>query len=431
MTGVQTCALPISFVDTIGVMIGGAHEDVAKIARDMVAEEMSQARATVAGSNLRASPQLAALANGVAAHAMDYDFSYASGQAVAPVIPALLPLAEAIGATPRAAMEAFIVGAEVAARLVRASPKISAEGGWHAVGMVGCIATAMAAAKLMKLRPAQIVDAVGISASLSSGLSANFGTMTKPLHAGSAARNGLMAARLAAKGFTASDRALEARAGYFDTFSRALPRVDGAFDDLGQKFDLMERGYKIKRYPCGGLSHTSIDATLALREKISDVNQIAKIEAGVTKNAFQRIGAHYPTNVENAKFSMPYIGAWTTLYGPPVLKTFTEHALEDARVKAFSAKISHAVDPEFADEVIEAPGRVKVTLTNGQTLEQKVWFASGSPQNPMTPAQLEEKFMDCARLTLGEAQGKRIFQWVSALPGQGTFDALWPMLPVG
>ena len=421
----------IAFVDTIGVMIGGAHEEVAHIARQMVAQEMSAARATVIGSSLRASPQLAALANGVSAHAMDYDFSYASGQSVSPVIPALLALAESTGATPQEAIAAFIVGCEVAARIVRASPMISAQGGWHGVSAVGAIAAAVACARLLKLPAHAIPDVVGISASLSSGLSANFGTMTKPLHSGHAARNAIMAALLGAKGFSASATALEGKSGYFDIFNRALPRGENAFEDLGQSFDLLTRGYKIKRYPCGGLSHCAIDAALAVRAQLTGgPADIAKIEVGVTKNAFQRIGPAYPNSVESAKFSMPYIASWTTLYGPPSLATFTEKAIADERVKAFAPKISHHIDPEFGDEVIEAPGRVKVTLTGGKVIEEKVWFASGSVQAPMTSAQNEAKFMDCARLTLKEEQARRVFTWLGDLPKQRSFDALWPMLRV-
>ncbi len=419
----------IAFIDTIGVMIGGAHEEVARIAREMVAQEMSAAHATIAGSSLRASLQLAALANGISAHAMDYDLTFASGQSVSPVIPALLALAESTGATPRDSIAAFIVGCEVAARLVRASPMISAQGGWHAVSAIGTIAAAAACARLLKLPAHAIPDVIGISASLASGLSVNFGTMTKPLHSGQAARNGMMAALLGARGFTASATALEGKSGFFDIFSRALPRVDNTFDDLGQSFDLLTRGYKIKRYPCGGLSHAAIDAALALREQITQgPGDIAKIEVGVTKNAFQRIGANYPTSVESAKFSMPYIASWTILYGQPSLATFTEKAIADEKVKAFAPKITHHIDAEFGDEVIEAPGRVKLTLTSGKILEHKVWYASGSVQAPMTAAQNEAKFMDCARLVLRDEQARRVFAWLGDLPKQRSFDELWPLL---
>src|SRR5207237_7937453 len=183
----------VAFIDTMGVMLAGSREEVAHLALDMVKLEGATQTASIVGQSLRTSPQLAALANGVAAHAMDYDFTFLSGQAVSPVIPALLPLAESIGAAPADCVTAFIVGAEVAARLLRASPRLSNDGGWHSTGTVGAIAAAAACAKLMKLPAEKIADVLGISVSLASGVAVNYGTMTKPLHSGNAARNGILA----------------------------------------------------------------------------------------------------------------------------------------------------------------------------------------------------------------------------------------------
>src|SRR5262250_1700069 len=159
----------VAFIDTMGVMLAGSREEVAHLAVEMVKLEGATQTASIVGQSLRTSPQLAALANGVAAHAMDYDFTFLSGQSVSPVIPALLPLAESTGATPTDCVAAFIVGAEVAARLLRASPRLSNDGGWHSTGTVGSIAAAAACAKLMKLPADKIPDVLGISVSLASG----------------------------------------------------------------------------------------------------------------------------------------------------------------------------------------------------------------------------------------------------------------------
>jgi 2-methylcitrate dehydratase PrpD len=231
----------IAFVDTVGVMLAGSREEVSRLACDMVRAEGAAPAATVVGQSLRTSPQLAALANGVAAHAMDYDFTFLSGQSVSPVIPAILPIAETTGAAPAECLAAFIIGAEIAARLVRASPRISNDGGWHTTGVVGVIAAAAACARLMKLPPDRIVDAIGISASLASGIAVNYGTMTKPLHSGNAARSGVLAASLGSRGFTAQRTVLEGGAGFFDTFDRGLDRSYAPFDDLGRRFDLVHR----------------------------------------------------------------------------------------------------------------------------------------------------------------------------------------------
>src|SRR5205823_707703 len=169
-------------------------EKVAGIVRDMARAEAAGPVASVIGASFKTSPQLAALANGVASHALDFDFTYTQGQLMAPVIPALLPLAEATGATPAEVLAAFIVGFEVCSRLSRANPTHNGVGAWHGTSTFGAISAAVACARLLKLPAAKIPDVIGIAVSLASGVNANYGTMTKPLHAGHAAKNGMMAA---------------------------------------------------------------------------------------------------------------------------------------------------------------------------------------------------------------------------------------------
>src|SRR5215831_6511240 len=212
----------LAFTDTMGVMLAGSREKVAELACDMVKAEGAAPAASVVGQSFRTSLQLAALANGVAAHAMDYDFSSFMGQPTVPIIPALLPLAETTGASQAEVIAAYIVGFEVVSRLARASPTQSRERGWHAVGTIGTTGAAAACARLLKLPAAATLDVIGISASLAGSFSSNFGTMTKPLHAGQAARNGLMAALLGRRGFTANPAALEGNNGYYKAFARGL-----------------------------------------------------------------------------------------------------------------------------------------------------------------------------------------------------------------
>src|SRR5258705_85210 len=163
----------VAFIETVGVMLAGSRGEVAHLALDMVKLGGASQTASIVGQSLRTSPQLAALANGVAAHAMDYDFTFLSGQSVSPVIPALLPLAESTGASPADCVAAFIVGAEGAARLLRARPRLSHDGGWPSTGPVGSIAAAGGCAKLMKLPAEKIPDVLGISLSLASGVAVN------------------------------------------------------------------------------------------------------------------------------------------------------------------------------------------------------------------------------------------------------------------
>ena len=419
----------LAFTDTLGVMLAGSREKVAELACDMVRAEGAAPAVSVVGQSFKTSPQLAALANGVAAHAMDYDFSYIMGQPMAPIIPALLPLAEQSGASQAEVIAAYIVGFEVASRMARANPTQSRAGGWHAVGTIGTTGAAAACARLLKLPAAAIPDVIGISASLAGGFSSNFGTMTKPLHAGQAARNGMMAALLGRRGFTANPAALEGTNGYFQAFARGLEVKLEPFHDLGRSFDIVERGFKPKLYPCGGLGHTAIDATLELRPQLLPrIDDIAGITASITRYAAQRIGSKYPVSVENAKFSMPYVAAYTLVHGAPMLAAFTEQAIRDERVRGAARLVSVAIDPEFAEIFAESPSRIIVTFRDGSKIEKLRYYASGTPQFPLTPAQDEDKFMDCAAHAMSRETAAKIFAMLQSLGQAPSFEAFWPLV---
>ena len=418
----------LAFIDTLAAMLAGSREQGTQIVCEMVRQEGAAPAVSAVGQSLRTSPQLAALANGVSAHIMDYDLSSRIGQPTSPIIPALLPVAEHIGATPAEVTAAFIVGFEVAMRLARAAPEQSSVGGWHAVGTIGTMSTAMACARLIKAPRETIADILGIAASLSGGLSANFGTMTKPLHSGTAARNGILATVLGGAGFTSSAVALENPvSGYLRAFARGTAVSFAPFADLGRRYDIVERGFKPKRYPCGGLGHTAIDAMLALRREI-DGSDVVAIRAGITKHAAAHIGEAYPTSVESAKFSMPYVAAYAALYGPPLLKAFTEEALRDEAVRSLAGKVTVAIDPEFADILEDSPSRVTVTLADGRMLERICYYASGTPQVPLTPEQVEEKFFSCAERAVDMASAKKIFAFLGRLDQEPSFADFWPLL---
>jgi 2-methylcitrate dehydratase PrpD len=419
----------VAFIDTIGVAVAGSHEEVAHIVAEMVKAEGSAPQCTVIGQSLRASPQLAALANGVANHAMDYDFTFLNGQSVAAVIPALLPVAETTNATPADVLGAFIVGCEVAARINRSSLRMGNDGGWHITGIVGVIATAAACCKLMKLPVDQVAEAIGMGVSLASGIAVNYGTMTKPLHCGNAARNGVMAAMLAGKGFTSHAAAFEGNNGFYASFGRALPTDFAPFGDLGKRWDLVEIGFQTKYYPCGGRGHTAIEAALMLRDKIgSRIGEIGNIHCLVSPSSAKRINTNYPHDVEAAKFSAAYVVAYSLVHGIPKIKAFTPEALKDPRVQAMAKLVTAGADATLPDAFGESPSILKITLKDGQTFEQRRDYATGSAKIPLTPAQLEEKFMDCATQTVSADSAKKLFAIVNTIDKQETFGAFWTLI---
>ena len=422
----------VGFIDTVGVMLAGSREDVSHLVCDMVKLEGSTPAATVVGQSFRASPQLAALANGVAAHAMDYDFTFLSGQSVSPVIPAILPVAETTGATPSEALAAFIIGCEIAARIVRSYPTLSNVGGWHSTGIVGTIAAAAACARLLKVPVERIPDVIGISTSMASGIAVNYGTMTKPLHSGHAARDAVMAALLGSRGFSSQLSAFEGPAGYFNTFGRGLNLSYEPFKDLGRRWDLVTMGYSLKAYPCGGRGHTAIEAALALRERLgARLADIANIHCSLSKSSAQRVGVEYPRTVEAAKFSAAYVIAYALVHGAPRIPAFTEESLKDERVKTLAKTVTASADPELSDALGENPAKLKVTLKDGQVLELRQDYATGSKQVPMTQAQVEDKFLDCAAQAVSADVGRKILATLNTLAERPSFEGFWPLIRQG
>jgi 2-methylcitrate dehydratase PrpD len=419
----------VGFIDTIGVMLAGSREEVAHIVVDMVKLEGSTPAVGIVGQSLRTSPQLAALANGVAGHAMDYDMSFLSGQAVSGVIPAILPFAEQVGATPAECVAAFIIGCEVGARVFRASPDISNLGGFHTTGVIGTIAATAACARLLKLPPDKIAEAIGISTSLASGIAANYGSMTKPLHAGNAARNGVTAALLASRGFTSQATAFESSTGFYNTFGRGLGVSYEPFKDLGSRYDVASLGFRLKAYPCGGRGHPAIEIALSFRDALRNrLSEITNIHCQVTKTTAARVGVGYPRDVEAAKFSASYVVAYSLVHGAPRIPAFTEAALRDERVKAVAKTVTASADPTLIDGPDGSPVKMKITLKDGQVFEQRRDYATGSGPAPMTQVQVEEKFLDCATQTLSADAAKKVLAALNALPDRASFNDVWPLL---
>jgi 2-methylcitrate dehydratase PrpD len=420
----------VAITDTVGVMLAGSQLPPAGIACDVVKLAGSAPLAAIVGQPLRAAPQLAALANGVAGHCMDFDLTYFAGQSIAAVVPAILPIAETQRTTSAELLAAFIIAAEIAGRISRAAPTAAHVGGWHATGTVGVIAAAAACARLKKIESKKIPDVIGITASLASGVSVNFGSMTKPLHSGHAAHDGVLAALLGERGFTANARALEGKDGYFECFARGLPWSLEPFADLGKSYDLVDYGYKLKPYPSGGLGHPAIDATLELRNSF-DLSEVAHVEIALTNYALRRISDRYPQSTESAKFSAPYLAAYALVHGAPLLAAFTEASLHDEMVRAVAQKVSLTSYQQYADLYDESPAKVTVTLNGGRKLERAEYYPSGSVQNPMSAAQIKAKFDVCAAQALDKPTSDKIYATLTTLGDQPSMDDFWPLLRKG
>lgn len=393
-----------AILDSVGVALAGSQDDPGRIAADLARDEGARAEAAVFGQGFRTSAMLAALVNGAAAHALDFDASFAiMGQPTAGLAPAVFALGEPLGVSGRRLLEAYVAGFEVTAKLAWSMPEHWGEGGWHATATLGSFGCTAAASRLLGLDADQALMALGIVSSMAGGVVANFGTMSKPLHAGLAARNGLLAAKLAQRGWTGGPSVLDAHGGFYAAFAPGMTPNPAPFAELGKTFDL-ENGVRFKAYPCGGLTHSAVDALLALRrEHHLAADSIERIDVAVTKYTASRIVYRIPETALQGKFSMAYILARTALDGELTVDTFSEEAIRVPAVLALAEKVHMAVDPALEHDTAGGrPARVTVHLRDGRSLSGRVNHPKGGPESPLADDELRGKFSSCARRVLGE-----------------------------
>jgi 2-methylcitrate dehydratase PrpD len=397
-------------LDTLGVMLAGAAEPVAAAVRSVVRVEGGTPLCTVVGTSMRAAPTWAALANGTAAHAHDFDDTNFAllGHPSAPLLAAALACAEAEPADGAAVVLAYLIGFEVSVTLGLALNPDHYTRGWHATSSIGTIGSAAAAASLLGLDPTQTRHALGVAASLASGLKENFGSMTKPFHAGHAARNGVFAAMAAREGLTASDSALEGRQGYAAAFGQATLAPD-VFDRLGQQWQVLASGIAVKPYPSCALTHSAIDALLTMRAAHAPAaEQVAEIVVGVNGVVPDVLRHDCPTNGLERKFSMQYCAAAALATGRVDLTSFDDGPVADEAMRGLMTRVRMVVDPTLPQGLDQhAWTRVTVRLRDGRTLDSPPRGASGHPDQPLTDGQLRDKFLACAGPVLGpdEADG--------------------------
>ena len=396
-------------LDTLGVTLAGVGEPAARLVRRVVRAEGGTRLATVIGTRLVTAPGWAALANGTAGHAHDFDdTSFAlMGHPSVPLLSAALAAGEAEMADGRAVVLAYVVGFEVGAALGTAVNPAHYTRGWHATSSIGTLGCAAAAARLLRLDVEQTRHALALAASHASGLKENFGSMTKPYHAGHAARSGVLAAQLAREGFTASATALEGRQGYAAAFG-AAHALDPACEALGRRWQILASGIAVKPYPSCALTHAAIDALLDLRARHGfGADDVAAIEVGVNRVAPDVLAHTRPATPLERKFSMQFCAAAAAAEGRVDLASFAD-AEPAAAVRALMARVAMVVDPALPDELEQhAWSRVTVRLRDGRTLASPPRGAQGHPATPLSAEALRAKFLGCATRVLGgeEAEG--------------------------
>jgi 2-methylcitrate dehydratase PrpD len=396
-----------ALLDTVGVTLAGASQPAACIVQRVIDAD-GGGPCRVLGTALSASPGNAALANGTAAHALDYDdMCFVSlAHPSAPLVSAALAAAEVAGASGPALLDAYVAGFELEARLGRAMNPRHYQRGWHCTSTLGTIGAAAAASRLLGLDATAAGHALAIAASEASGLKENFGTMVKPLHAGLAARNGVLAAQLAKAGMTASAAAIDGPQGFLAAMGSEQLTLDGVAADLGTRWEILDTGITVKLYPSCAGTHPSLDALLDLkrRERFSGAD-VEAVEIGVDPIVPTILIYDRPSSGLEGKFSMAFCAAAALVHGHVGLETFHESQIADPAMVAMQARVTMRIDPRLdASAPPLTQARVTVRLRDGRVLTAGANGARGYHDRPASDDELAAKFMSCAVETLSEAR---------------------------
>ena len=402
-------------IDGLGVVLAGSTTEGSGIVHQYIKASSGTAEATAfAAEPFRTTAANAAFANGASGHAMDWDDTQLSttadrifGLLTHPTLPPMCA-ALAIGERQRASgaqfLEAFLTGFEVECKIAESIHPNHYKKGFHSSGTIGTFGAMAATAKLLKLDAEATANAISIAASLASGIRANFGTMTKPLHVGRAAQNGVMAAELASKGFTGSKDGLDGPWGFFQIFSFGEGFDPGRIiGKLGNPHTIVSPGVSIKPYPCGVLGHPTMDA---MRKLViaSDVKpeQIKAIRVRAGSNIMNPLRYPIATTELEAKFSPAFMVSAIALRRRAGIHEFTDEFVRSAECQAMMAKVERVLDPEIEARGFEKiRSTVEVDLTDGRTLvEHADERYRGGPDRPFTREELHKKFTECAALVL-------------------------------
>jgi 2-methylcitrate dehydratase PrpD len=350
------------------------------------------------------------------------------------VLPAALAVAQSVRAPGRALLEAYIAGVEVMAKLGRAMGPAHYRHGWHATSTLGTLGAAAAAGKLLDLDAVRMEQALAIAVSEASGCRQNFGTMTKPFHPGHAARCGVHAARLAQKGMTGADAAVEGPVGFFAVFSFGEARIEGLADMLGRPFDLVSPGLNVKKYPCCFQTHRAADGVLDLVEEHGiRPEDVRTVTVTVPNGGRQALIYDRPETGLQGKFSMPYVMAAAILDRRLGLESFTDASVARPEAQALLRRVTTVEDPAIRDgwnPSAQGYVTVEVQMRGGRSVARRIEHPRGSPTAPLRHEELTAKFRDCAgRVLEPEAVGRALalLESVETVPDVNALvDALVP-----
>jgi 2-methylcitrate dehydratase PrpD len=397
-----------SILDGLGLALSGSKTETAGLIEKYVRSlGCGSTGAAVLGSSAKFPPRFAALSNGVAIHVDDYDDTQLAaakdrvyGLLVHPtvcVLPAALAIAEVAGKSGKDLLVAYQVGVEVECKIAEAISPRHYEDGFHSTGTCGVFGSSSACARLRGLDAHHTVRAFAIAASHAAGLRENFGTMMKPFQAGHATESGVVAADLAALGWTGADQILEAQRGFFHAYGGGYD-PSAIVDRLGREWTFQDPGISIKPFPSGSLTHPGMTELLRLiRANSIRASDVAQVSVGTNRNMPNTLIHHQPTTGLQAKFSMEFCMAILLLDGKADQTKFTDAVVRRPDVQQMIRRVHFYTDPEAEKAGYDKMTTIlNITLKDGRTISGRSDFGKGSPANPMSFDEVAEKFLGCA-----------------------------------
>jgi aconitate decarboxylase len=415
-------------LDSIGCGLYGAAQRWGKIASDVAVSFSGGGPSSLFGRAEKVSPSDAALANGTAIHGFEIDDAHVSSSLHpgAVTLPACLAIAEAKQTSGAELLTALSAGYEIGLRVGICAGVSHSTSGYHVTGTAGAVGAAAAAARLLHLSPTQSAHAIGIGATQAAGLyAARLGAMTKRFHAGRASQSGVLGAYLAERGFTGSLDALEAPFGGF------MSTLHGQFDaatilaDLGARWDTADVG--LKAYAACASAHTTIDGVRELRSRGLDADNLARLTVRVSKKGYINIGWPYrPGEVITAQMNGSYAAAVTLIDGGAFIDQYDERRLADPAILALLPRIDFAHDPELdrGGAVKRHAVKIEAARKDGSVLTTMIEQRRGSPEHPLTSAEIVLKFRRLAAVALPASAIEELIGVVGAIEQEADLQRL-------
>ena len=415
-----------AIIDCLGCMLAGSVEPLAEVLCEYVKSTGDSPESTVVGRGFKTSAQEAAMVNGSMGHALDYDdISRAiKGHPSVVLLPAALALAEKQNSSGQDLLLAYMVGFEVASSVgVSLSAAYHDDLGWHPTGPLGALGAAAAAARILKLDQQQTAMAVSLAASQAAGLRQNFGTMTKPYHAGASCRTGVSSALLVKAGFTASTDAIEGRFGFLHAYSGGAGySKERVLETLGEQCFLLTSGIEIKKYPCCGSAHLALDATSNILDREDLVPApVETVNVKVDFDPPRSLVHSRPASGLEGKFSMQYCLAAAILDRKIELSTFSDAQVMRPEAQALIPRVNMQRIPGYEGRPswIEAYNEVEFQLQNGRVLRERADRITQGGLRGASMPDIHRKFEDCASQALPSESVREVARHLDKLENLG------------